>query len=51
MENKNDIRVFFNQLRQLLLDWHTIEFKTEQFDAQEKAIKDFYMTKSSEQVM
>ena len=48
LENKNDIRMFFNELRQLLLDWHTIEFNTEQFDAQEKQIKAFYMSKSCE---
>lgn len=46
MENKNEIRMFFNQLRQLLLDWHTIEFKTEEFDSQEAVIKDFYMSKA-----
>ncbi len=48
LESKNDIRVFFNELRQLLLDWHTIEFNTEQFDMQEKQIKEFYMSKSCE---
>ncbi len=46
IENKNDIRMFFNELRQLLLDWHTIEFKTEKFDEHELKIKDFYLQKS-----
>ena len=46
IEEKNDIRMFFNELRQKLLDWHTIEFKTEAFDAHEAAIKEFYTSKS-----
>ena len=46
IEEKNDIRMFFNQLRQLLLDWHTIEFNTEAFDKHEAEIKKFYMEKS-----
>lgn len=49
MENKSDIRAFFNQLRQQLLDWHTMEFNTEQFDVQEGKIKNFYLSKSCEQ--
>ena len=48
LEEKNDIRLFFNELRQKLLDWHTIEFNTEAFDKQEKEIKDFYMSKTCE---
>lgn len=48
LDSKNDIRMFFNQLRQQLLDWHTIEFQTEKFDMQEEAIKNFYMSKSCE---
>lgn len=48
LEDKNEIRMFFNELRQQLLDWHAIEFKTEAFDLQEAAIQDFYLAKSCE---
>lgn len=44
--DKNEIRMFFNELRQQLLDWHTIEFETEKFDMQEQAIRKLYMSKS-----
>ena len=46
IDSKKDIRAFFNQLRQELLDWHTIAFDTPEYEAQEKVIKDFYMAKS-----
>ena len=45
IEDKNDIRMFFNELRQKLLDWHTIEFDTPDFDAKETEIKEFYLSK------
>lgn len=45
-EDKGEIRSFFNQLRQLLLDWHTMEFETEQFERQEEKIRNFYQLKS-----
>ena len=41
--DKNQIRMFFNELRQKILDWHTIEFNTKEFDEKETEIKDFYM--------
>ncbi len=50
-EDKSEIRGFFNQLRQLLLDWHTIEFETEEFDRQEERIRNFYLLKSWEQAV
>ena len=46
IEEKNDIRMFFNELRQKLLDWHTIEFNTEEFKQKEAEIKEYYMSKS-----
>lgn len=46
IEDKNEIRRFFNELRQMLLDWHTIEFKTDAFDLHEAEIQKFYMAKS-----
>ncbi len=46
MVDKNEIRMFFNELRQLLLDWHAIEFGTEKFDTQEADIKKMYLSKA-----
>ncbi|MCQ2454532.1 MAG: V-type ATP synthase subunit A [Clostridia bacterium] len=43
--SKRDIRLFFNQLRQELLDWHTTEFDTPEFYKQEEVIKNFYKEK------
>lgn len=48
IDDKNEIRMFFNKLRQKLLDWHTIEFQTSDFDAKETEIKEFYMMESCE---
>ncbi len=46
IEDKNEIRMFFNELRQKLLDWHTIPFKTDEFNEKEHEIKQFYLSKS-----
>jgi len=46
LAEKKDIRSFFNQLRQEFLDWHGIEFETEEFLNQEVTIKNFYMAKA-----
>ena len=51
LENKSEIRSFFNQLRQQLLDWHTIEFVDEQFGIKEKEIREFYRSKSLEEAV
>lgn len=51
MDSKSEIRAFFNQLRQQLLDWHTIEFKTDKFDEQENTIREFYRSRSCEQAV
>ncbi|MCR5467732.1 MAG: V-type ATP synthase subunit A [Lachnospiraceae bacterium] len=45
LEDKKDIRGFFNQLRQEFLDWHGTYFETPEFEAQEKKVTDFYMAK------
>jgi V/A-type H+-transporting ATPase subunit A len=45
LEDKTEIRAFFNQLRQEFLDWHGTEFETKEFEAQQKKITDFYMSK------
>ena len=44
--DKKEIRGFFNQLRQEFLDWHGTEFESPEFEAQEKKITDFYMSKA-----
>ena len=44
--DKKEIRQFFNQLRQEFLDWHGTEFETKEFEAQQKKITDFYMSKA-----
>ena len=46
IEDKKEIRGFFNQLRQEFLDWHATYFETPEFEAQEKKITDFYMAKA-----
>ena len=44
--DKKEIRQFFNQLRQEFLDWHGTEFESQEFEAQQKKITDFYMAKA-----
>ena len=46
MGDKQQIRSFFNELRQKLLDWHTAPFRTDKFEQQEAAIREFYLSNS-----
>ena len=46
MTDKREIRGFFNQLRQEFLDWHNTEFETEAFEAQQKELTDYYLSKA-----
>ena len=46
MADKNEIRGFFNQLRQEFLDWHGTEFESPEYKAQAQKITDFYMSKA-----
>ena len=46
LEDKNEIRGFFNQLRQEFLDWHGCLFDTPEFEAQKNKITDFYKAKA-----
>ena len=48
--DKREIRAFFNQLRQEFLDWHGTEFESPEFEAQEKKITDFYMSKAIDRI-
>ena len=43
LDDKQEIRAFFNQLRQEFLDWHGTLFETPEFEAQQKKVTDFYM--------
>ena len=46
LSDKKEIRAFFNQVRQEFLDWHNTVFRTPEFEAQEKRLKDFYLSKA-----
>ena len=46
MTDKREIRGFFNQLRQEFLDWHNTEFETQAFEAQQKKLTDYYLSKA-----
>ena len=48
LADKKDIRGFFNQLRQELLDWHGTVFETPEYQAQKKKVTDYYMAKACE---
>ncbi len=45
LEDKDEIRSFFNQLRQEFLDWHGTVFHTGEFEQQKDKIADFYRTR------
>ena len=44
-DSKKEIRLFFNQLRQELLDWHTTVFNSTEFFEQEDVVRNCYMAK------
>lgn len=44
--SKKEIREFFNQLRQEMIDWHTAEFGSAAFAEQEKTIRALVATRS-----
>ena len=46
IEDKKEIRAFFNELRQKFLDWHGIIFKTPEYAAKEEEIVNFYKAKA-----
>ena len=46
LSDKKEIRAFFNQVRQEFLDWHNTVFRSPEFEAQEKRLKDFYLSKA-----
>ena len=46
LTDKREIRGFFNQLRQEFLDWHNTEFETPAFEAQQKKLTDYYLSKA-----
>ncbi len=46
IEDKKEIRAFFNQLRQEFLDWHGFEFKTDGYYDQKKKLSELCMSKA-----
>ena len=48
LEDKKEIRSFFNQLRQEFLDWHGTVFESEEFFAQERTIEALYASKAAD---
>ena len=46
LEDKDEIRSFFNQLRQEFLDWHGTVFETPEFETQKTKITDLYKSKA-----
>lgn len=46
LTDKREIRGFFNQLRQEFLDWHNTEFQTPAFEAQQKKLTEYYLSKA-----
>ena len=48
LADKKEIRAFFNQLRQELLDWHNNIYPSADYDAQEKRVTEFYRAKVME---
>ena len=46
LADKNEIRAFFNSLRQEFLDWHGTVFGTPEYEAQGKRISELYMSKA-----
>ena len=46
LTDKREIRGFFNQPRQEFLDWHNTEFETPAFEAQQKKLTDYYLSKA-----
>ncbi|HKM05844.1 MAG TPA: V-type ATP synthase subunit A, partial [Sphaerochaeta sp.] len=45
LENKKQVRSFFNTVRQNFLDWNNVEFKSERFTQIEDEIKELYKGK------
>ncbi len=45
LEDKNEIRTFFNELRQKFLDWHGTVFQSPEFEAKKNEIAEFFKTK------
>ena len=48
IENKKDVRAFFNQLRQKFLDWNSVLTTDDRYEQYEKEINDLYLSKVKE---
>ncbi len=47
IDDKREIRSFFNQVRQAFLDWNNTEWNSDAFSAQQKVLEDLYKGKAS----
>ena len=45
LDDKKEIRAFFNQLRQEFLDWHGTVYGTPEFETREKKLTDLYQSR------
>ena len=48
IDNKKDVRAFFNELRQKFLDWNSVLTSDERYAQYEKEINDLYLSKVKE---
>ena len=48
IDNKKDVRAFFNQLRQKFLDWNSVLTTDKRYAAYEKEINDLFLSKVKE---
>ncbi|MBR0138964.1 MAG: V-type ATP synthase subunit A [Firmicutes bacterium] len=48
INDKKEIRAFFNQVRQAFLDWHNTLFGTPEFSAQEQELRSLYLSKAAD---
>lgn len=48
IDNKKDVRAFFNQLRQKFLDWNSVFVSDEKYAKYEQEINDLYLSKVKE---
>jgi V/A-type H+-transporting ATPase subunit A len=48
IDNKKDVRAYFNEMRQKFLDWNSVQTTDERYGKYEKEINDLYLSKAKE---
>ena len=48
IDNKKDVRAYFNEMRQKFLDWNSVQTTDERYAKYEKEINDLYLSKAKE---